>query len=172
MSIIVSIFGLIILFAPTALKVWRDRNGVKHPDPTFITFIGLMIGSGLVVLFMNLWGRCPCDVIPVFLLWGKYSIVSASFYASTFPSWINLVHLKNGVTMARVNRSDWGNVMVYRTYRGYSEIDRKELLMHIVSHLSKTAWPDKIWWWRAIGWKGRLIVNSLILIGGLYLYFM
>lgn len=160
-EIILSIIGLLILFFPTALKVWRDRNGVKHPDNWFVLFIALMAAMGILVLLIK-----PVDNL---LGLGKYSIVSWCLYASIFPYWINYVHLKNGVTDARV-LVDLGYKKVYGMSE-YFECSKKEVFLHVVSHLSRTAWPDKTWWWRALGWNGRLIVNALILIGGLILFF-
>lgn len=184
---ILSILGLLILFFPTALKVWRDRNGVKHPDNTFPYFILLMafFGGGLMVIDVI---RIGPEIYPNHRwLMAKYSFVSWCLYASIFPIWINWVHLKNGVveislksnlTLEQKERikktfkdweEDWNapGMAVY----SYLGATRKEVFMHVVSHLSKSAWPDKTWWWRALGWKGRLVVNALILIGGLILYF-
>jgi hypothetical protein len=102
-------------------------------------------------------------LILALLLIAKYSIVSASLYASIFPYWINYVHLKNRIT---------GIQRYLRVYVTYPHSKRKEIFMHVVSHLSNFAWPDKTWWWRKLGWKGRLIVNAIILIGGLTLFFI
>lgn len=170
---ILSIVGLLVLFFPTALKVWRDRNGVKHPDPTFLFLIALMIGMGWVKWAMDVWGTCPCpDHLKQILLWVKYSIVSWCLYTAIFPYWINYVHLKNGVTEARVKIMSVGSKLLVDGVAEYLECTRKEVFLHVVSHLSKSAWPDKTWWWRALGWRGRMIVNTLILIGGLILYFI
>lgn len=157
------ILGLLILFFPTALKVWRDRNGVKHPDNWFVVFIALMAALGILVLLIK-----PVDNI---LGWVKYSIVSWCLYASIFNYWINYVHLKNGVTEARVKILSVGGKLMVDGFAEYFECSKKEVFMHVVSHLSKSAWPDKTWWWRGLGWKGRIVVNALILIGGLILYF-
>lgn len=169
MKIILSIFGLLILFFPTALKVWRDRNGVKHPDPTFILLVCLMMACGNFVWVIMNWDGWTHDYIQWIIQASRYVIVSAAFYASIFPYLVNYVHLKNGVTEARIKIKS----LVVPTYvvAEYLECTKKEVFIHIVSHLSKTAWPDKTWWWRALGWNGRLIVNALILIGGLILFF-
>jgi hypothetical protein len=158
---ILSTLSILILFSPTALKVDRDRNGVKHPDPAFIVFIGIMIGAGFIAWCVKYWPVAGSSFTLALLLIAKYSIVSASFYASIFPYWINYVHLKNGVTYRRL----------------YYDVDRKHryretIFKHVASHLSDFAWPDKTWWWRALGWRGRMIVNALILIGGLTLFFI
>lgn len=173
---ILSILGLLILFFPTALKVWRDRNGVKHPDNTFPYFILLMALCGMGVAIIDVIKIGP-EIYPNHRwLMAKYSFVSWCLYASIFPIWINWVHLKNGVTSIRkiIVPPMNGPYMYFDSvydFIAYAEATRKEVFLHIVSHLSKTAWPDKTWWWRALGWKGRLVVNGLILIGGLILYF-
>lgn len=164
---ILSILGLLILFFPTALKVWRDRNGVKHPDPEFIYFIFVMILCGVFVAAY--WAHSMRDF---FIGAIKYPIVSWCLYASIFNYWINYVHLKNGVTEARVKILSVGSKLMVDGFAEYFECSKKEVFMHVVSHLSKTAWPDKEKWWRALGWKGRLVVNALILTGGLILYFI
>ena len=38
------------------------------------------------------------------------------------------------------------------------------------SHLSKTAWPDRVPVWRKIGWRGRLFVNLCILLTSIIIY--
>lgn len=169
---ILSILGLLILFFPTALKVWRDRNGVKHPDNTFPYFLILMAfcGGGLMVIDVI---RIGPEIYPNHRwLMAKYTIVSWCLYASAFPYIINWVHLKNGVTEARVKILSVGGKLMVDGFAEYFECSKKEVFMHVVSHLSKTAWPDKEKWWRALGWKGRLVVNALILTGGLILYFI
>lgn len=161
-DIILSILGLLILFFPTALKVWRDRNGVKHPDNTFPYFILLMALCGMGVAIIDVIKIGP-EIYPNHRwLMAKYSFVSWCLYASIFPYCINWVHLKNGVVQVGAWRMSFYHI-------SYSS--KKEIFLHIVCHLSKTAWPDKTWWWRGLGWKGRLVVNALILIGGLILYF-
>lgn len=158
---ILSILGLLILFFPTALKVWRDRNGVKHPDNTFPYFILLMALCGMGVAIIDVIKIGP-EIYPNHRwLMAKYSFVSWCLYTSIFNYWINYVHIKNDVVEPAVNIA-----------RNYSDLSKRGIFMHVVSHLSKSAWPDKTWWWRALGWKGRLVVNALILIGGLILYFI
>jgi len=89
----------------------------------------------------------------------RFSTSSAFLFAAFFPYWINFVHLKNGVTH----------------YRGinykfpYKYLKLHEVLDHIVTHLSDSAWPDKEKWWRAFGWFGRSIVYLVFLFVGVWL---
>lgn len=180
-DVLLSILGLLILFAPTALKVCRDRNGVKHPDRWGFILLccHIIVSTGLLVAIRNFIGVhvyfnpvMESYLISAVIQVTTYYVTSAAIYASIFPYWINWVHLKNGVTEARVNIIVSNSPMFIRGVADYFECSKKDVLMHVLSHLSNSAWPDKTWWWRAIGWQGRLLVNVIILSAALYLYFV
>lgn len=180
MSITLSIFGLIILLAPTIFEIIRDRHGDAHPNSDWKLRTTFCIISGGVFTLVML----PSDTTlnHALLNFIRFIVVSGCLFTGIFNYWINYVHLKNGVTEAKVkiknslfNSPMTGTskpLMFIDGVADYFECSKKEVLIHVLSHLSDSAWPDKTWWWRAIGWQGRLIVNTVILIGGLYLYFM
>lgn len=167
-DVLLSILGLIILLAPTIFEIIRDRHGDAHPNSDWKFRANLCIGAGLFVALIHnepiYW--------PYLISLIRYSFIAGLLFAAIFPYWINWVHLKNGVTEVRVKIPSVGGKLIVDGFAEYFECSKKEVFMHVVSHLSKSAWPDKTWWWRAIGWQGRLLVNVIILSAALYLYFV
>lgn len=69
-------------------------------------------------------------------------LVSISGFALVFPYLINYIHYKCKIT----SNANWW------------------------SHLSKTAWPDRVPIWNKIGWIGRLTVYLIIFLLTLWYY--
>lgn len=69
-------------------------------------------------------------------------LVSISGFALVFPYLINYIHYKCKIT----SNANWW------------------------SHLSKTAWPDRVPIWNKIGWGGRLTVYLIIFLLTLWYY--
>lgn len=152
----------ITLLFPMPTEGYRDRKGDAHPNSDWITRGIFCCISGLLVSF--LWNQ-RTDLIIMDAI--RFSFVSSLLFAALFPYYINWVHLKNKVTSYKTYRINNGKSWVY-TYP-YGTLTKKEIFDHVVGHLSDTAWPDKTWWWRRLGWKGRMIINSIILCIAIWL---
>lgn len=107
----------------------------------------------------------------------RYTSIATIWFGVVFPYWINYVHLRNGITSfirkrpskpGEVTLSSASPVMAYGVFLikeaiPFGLLTDEEKFDHIVNHMSDTAWPDKIVWWRQLGWKGRAIVNAIAL---------
>ena len=155
------IISLIILLFPTWFEVYRDRNGDIHPNYDW-KFRGL---TCIIAGFLAPYGVHDYTGWESYVLTSiKYTTISIMLFTSIFPYWINFVHLKNNVTrfagVTKSHRYDF-------KFLTYSEI-----LKHVLTHLSDTAWPDKEQWYRSLRWIGRLIIYGLILCVSIYLLFV
>lgn len=154
----------IIIFLAALTPTWfegiRDRKGDSHPNSDW-KLRGLLcfITAALSAFFFrdNFW----IDTI-------KYTVSSALLFAALFPYYINWIHLKNGVTTYKVVKT-WDDGRVVPMYYKYNLLERKEIFDHIVNHMSDKAWPDKLVWWRQIGWKWRMVINTTFLIAAILL---
>lgn len=145
MKLLVSILLLII---PTWYEVFRDRHGDAHPNSDWKLrgFMCLVCGA--------LVGMIHGDLVFGTI---KYTLSAIFLFAALFPYWINFVHLKNGVTS-------------YMIPARYDLLNVDEILEHVKNHLSKTAWPDKTWWWIKLGANGRFIVYLVFFILAIITY--
>lgn len=138
---------LIILLCPTWIETRKDRKGNKHPNHDWVYTLIFCIVTGCLVSF----SIHQLDI--EFMV--RYSVASGFLFWAVFSYWNNLVELKNGTTT-------YAKIPKLHIY-SYRLLTWKEVLDHVVNHLSGTAWPDKTKWWRAIGWFGRLVVYLVFL---------
>lgn len=148
------IISLLSLLFPSAFEVRRDRNGDAHPNSDWKLRGLLCVITGALVAFIH-DGNFIINTI-------RYTATSICFFASVFPYWINYIHLKNKVTTYCHDH----------IYIQFEKLTRKEIIYHVSNHLSLTAWPDRVVWWRQLGGRVRSIINCIILITGLIIYFI
>jgi hypothetical protein len=145
---------LSILLIPILTELQDDKSGDIHPNYDWV----------VRVMLMTVFGSFCTVLRPIneyfFLSVALYAGASALFFTALFDYCMNYVHLKNHVT-------------AYRTIGGvripFNLLSKREVVLHCLNHLSKTAWPDKTRLWIAIKWQGRLIVKLICLALGLFL---
>lgn len=71
-------------------------------------------------------------------------VLSGAIYVSVFPYAANYMFIKRGIISKRAKWYD---------------------------HLSKTAWPDRLEFWQATPWYGRMFFALVILLAALQCYF-
>lgn len=150
------IFCLMLALFPSYAEMYRDRLGDAHPNDDWKMrgVFCLLSGAISAKLF-------PLDQ-PYLLDLLRYTFLSVCIFSAVFPYWINYVHLKNGVT--------W---YIYQNRAvPFNLLNSNEIFKHITGHLSRTAWPDKTYWWRQLGWKKRLIINCIIIVVGILTLFV
>lgn len=156
------LFVILLLILPAWMEVYRDRKGDSHPnnDWQLRTFFCLISGVFSALLL-------PLSTYLIDL--ARYVAISGLWFSVIFPYWINYVHLKNGVTsyhkLLEKRYTGMGIEFISRRTGGlqWSTMTSEEKFDHIVNHMSDTAWPDRIVWWRQLGWKCRAIVNAVLL---------
>lgn len=151
---------LIIIFLsllfPAAIEVALDRDGDHHPnnDWKLRGMLCMIVGLTLCIIY----SEHQFDLFTIDFL--RYTLMSGLVFTAVFPYWINWVHLKRKITVYTYKKA----------FIPYALLTKKEVIHHVMNHLSDTAWPDKIWIWRLIGPYGRLIFNILLLGLTIFIY--
>lgn len=145
-----------VLLIPTMVEVTRDRKGDSHPNADWKFRALLCACAGIIV---SITFNKPTNYVTFISSSTVYAIASGLLFSSLFPYWINFVHLKNGVT----------RYLHKGIYVPYNWMLKKEVIKHVLQHLSDTAWPDKTEWWRKAGAGGRLVIYVILYLTALML---
>ena len=151
---------------PLYWEIKNDTNGDEHPNYDWERrmFLCSLVGviSAISIHWFSPWWE--------FLLFAvKYSVCCAGIFSAIFPYWVNYVHLKKGIVVISKDVSTKAYKGIIRYH--FESLTKKEIFIHVVSHLSDSAIPDKWKFWRKIGWVGRLIVYAFILTCSSILWF-
>lgn len=147
--------------APLRWEIKNDAYGEhkKHPNydwerrTVLCALTGVLASCALTWIEHHDWQWTLWNAV-------KYSLCSAAIFIAVFPYAINYIHLKNHVTRAKTTKG----------YLEYQFLTRKEIIHHVLTHLSDSAVPDKYEWYRRLGPIGRLIAYDLLLIASVWLW--
>ena len=159
------LFLIIIILWPSPLR-WEIKNDAygerkKHPNYDWQRRTVLCILAGLAnAVFLNIiyeygWWWVIWNAV-------RYSVCTAGIFIAIFPYAINYVQLKNHVTRANTSSG----------YLEYQFLQIREIITHILTHLSDTAIPDKYDWYRKLGPALRLAGYGIILIVSITIWFL
>lgn len=123
---------IILLVAPSvSLKLYRDRNGRRHPDYEGVAWVLTCWMLGFIsVAFI----QYPHESMPHVLL---FKCLAVSFTG-------------HGLFFTYIYNWMW--------FYKYYNIKYFSLPKYIFTHLSDSAIPDRWQWWRSLGPYGRLAV--------------
>lgn len=134
--------SILILVVPSvSYKLWKDRNGVTHPNYYETEFTGfiIMVNSMVMAIF-----RMPDGLSqsPLLLEFAKCFLVSFTGHGLFFTYLFNWRW--------------WSKCTIWNKVSRFKLL--KDRIYFTLTHLSDSAIPDKYHLWRSLGWAGRLIV--------------
>lgn len=148
---------LLLVIPPLAFKLWRDRNGRKHPDPNGVLNVAMVMYLSItLVRFISLvagWDEFGKNVNDVVFWYVKALAVSYTGYLLLFPPFMNFVRVlrwQKGLDKTMGGKTDYSKFIIY-----------------CLDHLSDTAIPDKWKWYRALGWKVRIISYFILFLASI-----
>lgn len=129
----INLLSIILLVLPSvSLKLYRDRNGVKHPDPEGVAWVLTCWMLGFIAVAFI---QYPHESMPHVLLL-KCLAVSFTGHGLLFTYLFNIL---------------WA-------YKTNPSAPFRIKQFYVLNHLSDSAIPDKWQWWRSLGPYGRLAV--------------
>lgn len=137
---------ILLLFTPAVIfKLYRDRNGRKHPDVDGVLKVAfVMILCVSAVRFIQICRHgAPFVMTPETILWWylKAFLVAVTGYGLFFNPLMNFVLMYKQIKRAGQNLFPMSS----------------EDFVIVFDRLSPTAWPDRWFIKFRIGWKTRLI---------------
>lgn len=148
---------ILLLFTPAVIyALWNGRNGLKHPNPSQVKTVALiMLVCVSVVRFIQICRHgAPFVMTPETILWWylKPFLVAVTGYGLFFNP------LMNAVLTIRKDIEHGGR---------WSKTEIKNFIIYCLDHLSPTAVPDKYFIKFKIGWKTRLIGYVALFVGSI-----
>lgn len=134
----INLLCIILLVLPSvSLKLYRDRNGRRHPDPEGVAWVLTCWMLGFIAVALI---QYPHESMPHVLLL-KCLAVSFTGHGAIFNYAFNALWI-NKASHSGFDRQQW---FEYRVH-------------YVLNHLSDSAVPDRWQWWRSLGPYGRLAV--------------
>jgi hypothetical protein len=129
---------LLLVIPVTAWALWNDRNGDDHKNYNDVSWeFAIMFLSIMPVATIEFLHDRSISLSYLFIF--KCNLVSITGFGFLFPYSFNWY---------------WFSKYFYGSF--------ENRLYYTLTHLSKTAWPDRMPLWIKFGWFGRLITYIIL----------